>query len=106
MDAATAAKATIAVRQPKASISACPIGASSIVPSEPAAATAPTVWLRRSGGVARATTPIRMPNPVPAMPMPARNPATLRPNAPFEYTISSRPAPYRSEVATRTGRAP
>ena len=88
---ATPANATSAARQPKASMSACPIGASTIVPSEPAAATAPTVWLRRSGGVARATTPINTPNPVPAMPMPARKPATSSPIAPLDTTIRSNP---------------
>ena len=105
-DAATHANTAIAARQPNASMSACPIGASTIVPSEPAAATAPTVWLRRSSGVARATTPISTPNPVPAIPMPVRKPATFSPSAPLEKTIRSRPPAYTSDVATSTGRGP
>ena len=64
MDPAIAANATIAAFQPKQSISHPPTGVITIVPSDPAAATSPTVWLRFSGGVAREIVPIRTPKPV------------------------------------------
>src|SRR2546430_11365751 len=51
--------------------------------------------LRFSGGVARDTVPMRTPKPVPAVPMPARKPATSSPpGKAFENTISSSPAAY------------
>ena len=55
-------------------MSCCPSGASSMVPSEPAADTSPTAQERRSGGVARETAPISTPKPVPATPRPTSNP--------------------------------
>ncbi len=57
IEAPSAANTTIAVCQPEAPISQPPNGASTIVPSEPAAATRPTVWLRFSGGVRREMAP-------------------------------------------------
>jgi len=63
IEAAIAAKAIIAACQPKPSISHWPTGAITMVPSEPAAATRPTVWLRFSGGVAREIVPMRTPKP-------------------------------------------
>jgi hypothetical protein len=63
-----------------------------MVPSEPEAATSPTVWLRFSGGTARVTTPIRTPKAVPAVPTPSRNPATSNINSPREYAIKVMPA--------------
>ncbi len=63
------------------------------VPSDPAAATTPTVRVRVSGGVARETVPMSTPKPVPAVPMPTRKPAICRPPAKRSATaISSRPA--------------
>ena len=85
------AKPKSAVCQPKFVIRLCPTGASTSVPSDPVAATRPTVWLRFSSGVARDTTPISTPNAVPEVPMPSRNPAMLRPIASFQNTISSMP---------------
>jgi hypothetical protein len=86
------AKETSAACQPKFPMTDCAAGASTTVPSEPTAATRPTRWMRFSGGVARATTPISTPKPVPAMPMPQRKPARSRPSAPRDTTISARPA--------------
>ena len=93
MDPAIAANPIIAAFQPKPSMSHCPSGASTIVPREPIAATRPTVWVRRSGGVARAMVPIRTPKPVPAVPMPARKPASWSaPGKDLANTISASPA--------------
>ena len=87
-----AANPTSAACQPKPSMRCWPTGASTRVPSDPAAATSPTVWLRFSGGVARDTVPIRMPKPVPAVPMPARKPATCSaPGNTLENPIRTRP---------------
>jgi hypothetical protein len=91
IELAITANTTIAVCQPKPLISDCPTGASTMVPSDPEAATRPTVWLCFSGGVARATTPISTPKAVPAVPMPSRKPATFRPSSVGENTISSMP---------------
>ena len=83
------------------------MGAITIVPSEPAAATIPTVWLRFSGGVARDTVPMRTPKPVPAVPIPARKPAiSSPPGTAFVNTKSSRPAAYTKAVAINTGLGP
>ena len=83
----------MALFHPNASSNPCPTGASTIVPSDPTAATSPTVWLRFSGAVARETVPINTPNPVPAMPMPIKTPASVMPpGSDFEYTMSSNPA--------------
>jgi len=102
-----AAKATIAACQPKPSISQPPTGAITMVPSDPAAATSPTVWLRFSGGVAREIVPMRTPKPAPAVPMPMRKPATSSPpGMPLENTISSSPAAYSRAVTISTGRGP
>ena len=107
IDAAIAANATIAACQPKPSISQPPSGAITIVPSEPAAATRPTVWLRFSGGVAREMVPISTPKPAPAVPMPIKKPATSNPPGMLlETIISSSPAAYNSEVTISTGRGP
>ncbi len=78
-----------------------------IVPSEPAAATMPIVWLRFSGGVARDTVPISTPKPVPAVPTPARKPASSSPaGTSLEKIISSNPAAYTNAVLTSTGLGP
>ncbi len=111
IDPAIAANASIAACQPKPSISHPPSGAITIVPSEPAAATRPTVWLRFSGGVAREMVPIRTPKPAPAVPMPIRKPATCSPTSGppgmlFETIMSSSPAAYSKEVTISTGRGP
>src|SRR5947207_15416225 len=92
IDAAIAANATIAAFQPKPLMSDWPSGASTSVPSDPAAATRPTVWLRFSGGVARDTVPMSTPKPVPAVPMPARKPA-----ARFKH-IAPSDAPAREQI--------
>ncbi len=97
IELAITANATIAGCQPKLLISDCPKGASTIVPSEPEAATSPTVWLRLASGVARVTTPISTPKAVPAVPMPSRKPAMSRPSSPRENTISS----MRTNTAAR-----
>ena len=78
-----------------------------MVPSEPAAATRPTVWLRFSGGVARETTPISTPKAVPAVPMPSRKPATSRPTAQCARTPSAAGPRRRAARSTiRIGRGP
>src|SRR5947207_10242142 len=104
MDPAIAANASIAACQPKPSISHPPSGAITIVPSDPAAATRPTVWLRFSGGVAREMVPIRTPKPAPAVPMPIRKPATSKPPGMlFETIISKSPKAYSRAVTISTG---
>jgi len=93
MEAAMAANASSALFQPKPLMSHWPSGASTIVPSDPAAAATPTVWVRFSGGVARDTVPISTPKPVPAVPMPARNPASSSaPGSALTKLISTSPA--------------
>jgi hypothetical protein len=93
IEAAIAANANIALFHPKPSMIHCPTGASTIVPREPAAATMPTVCVRRSGAVTRDTVPIRTPKPVPAVPMPARKPASdSAPGKARANTISASPA--------------
>jgi hypothetical protein len=106
MLAATPANASRATRQPAPSIRTCPSGASSRVPSEPAAATVPTVRLRRSGGTARDTVPITTPSPVPAIPRPMRAPPRSRPTAPPGQPMSTNPLAYTSAARATTGRAP
>src|SRR2546430_15468614 len=107
IDAAIAANATIAAFQPKPLMSDWPTGASTIVPSDPAAATRPTVWLRFSGGVARDTVPMRTPKPVPAVPMAAREPATPGPpGKAVQNNINRNPPADTTAGAASTGRVP
>ena len=97
----------MAACQPMPSISPWPTGAITIVPSDPAAATMPTVLVRFAGGVERDTVPMSTPNPVPAVPTPARNPAIASPpGIALANAMSSKPAAYVSAVAISTGLGP
>ena len=94
-------------RQPKPSLSICPIGADSNAPSEPAPETMPSTVERTVAGTARAATDIAIAAAVQASEVPISTPAPIMmATRPFAVAISTRPAMYMNEPAIMIGRKP
>ena len=94
-------------RQPKPSLSICPIGADSSAPSDPAAETMPITVLRTVAGTARADTDIAIALAVQASEVPISTPAPIRIGIiPCAVAISARPTMYISEPTIMIGRKP
>ena len=94
-------------RQPKPSLSNCPIGAAISAPSEPAAETMPITVLRTVAGTARADTDIAIALAVQASEVPISTPAPIRIGIiPCAVAISTRPTMYMTEPTIMIGRKP
>src|SRR5690349_23603966 len=91
-------------RQPKPSLSNCPIGAASSAPSDPAADTMPITVLRTAAGTARADTDIAIALAVQASDAPISTPAPIRIGIiPCAVAIKARPTTYISEPTIMIG---
>src|SRR5215470_10202936 len=94
-------------RQPKPSLSNCPIGADSNAPSDPAAETMPITVLRTVAGTARAETDIAIALAVQASEVPINTPAPIRIGIiPCAVAISARPTMYITEPTITIGLKP